>query len=164
MNSPSTAQPCASSRWAATAESTPPERPTMMRHEGSTMSLTLHSSEKGDDAYVVYPAGSLSSDTAPDLERLLDELIAKEPRLIVLDLNQLKYISSAGIRVLLKAKKDLKGCGGSLSFMHLQPPIRKVFDIINALPSLQIFASIQELDDYLDSMQREAGAGPADRL
>lgn len=87
---------------------------------------------------------------------MLDALIGNGPRLIVLDLRDLDYVSSAGIRVFLKAKKDLKQAQGKLSFMHLQPPIRKVFDIINALPSLRIFASVQELDDYLDAMQRDA--------
>jgi hypothetical protein len=40
--------------------------------------------------------------------------------------------------------------------MHLQPQIRKVFDILNALPTLQVFTSIQELDAYLDAMQKAA--------
>jgi hypothetical protein len=31
-----------------------------------------------------------------------------------------------------------------------------VFDILNALPSLKVFASIQELDTYLDAMQKKA--------
>ncbi|NLI33918.1 MAG: hypothetical protein GX422_14245 [Deltaproteobacteria bacterium] len=39
--------------------------------------------------------------------------------------------------------------------MNLQPQIKRVFEIINALPSLQIFSSIQELDDYLTEMQRQ---------
>jgi anti-sigma B factor antagonist len=38
--------------------------------------------------------------------------------------------------------------------MHLQPQIKKVFDILNALPTLQVFASIQEMDEYLDAMQK----------
>jgi hypothetical protein len=38
-------------------------------------------------------------------------------------------------------------------FINLQPQIKKVFDILNALPSLKVFASIQELDGYLDAMQ-----------
>ncbi|MGD2270109.1 MAG: hypothetical protein PVI06_06895 [Desulfobacterales bacterium] len=47
--------------------------------------------------------------------------------------------------------------------MNLQPQIKKVFDIINALPSMQIFASIEELDEYLDAIQKKAtrGASPS---
>ena len=39
--------------------------------------------------------------------------------------------------------------------MNLQPPIQKVFDILKAIPSLKVFASIQELDRYLDLMQKK---------
>jgi hypothetical protein len=38
--------------------------------------------------------------------------------------------------------------------MNLQPQIKKVFDIVNALPSMKIFASVDELDDYLDAIQK----------
>lgn len=128
------------------------------------MSLNVTHAARGEDAFVVYPAGSLSSDTAPELENTLSDLIARGPRLIVMDLEQLDYISSAGIRVLLKAKKELRENAGRLSFMNLQPPIKKVFEIINALPSLQVFASVQELDDYLDAMQRSVGSNESARI
>jgi hypothetical protein len=45
-------------------------------------------------------------------------------------------------------------------FINLQPQIKKVFDILNALPSLKVFASIQELDGYLDAMQTRAQSDP----
>ena len=38
--------------------------------------------------------------------------------------------------------------------MNLQPQIQKVFDILKAIPSLKVFASIGELDKYLDTMQK----------
>jgi hypothetical protein len=41
-------------------------------------------------------------------------------------------------------------------FAHLQPQIRKVFDILSALPTLKVFTSIEELDKYLDTMQKAA--------
>jgi hypothetical protein len=43
--------------------------------------------------------------------------------------------------------------------MDLQPQIKKVFDIIGAPPSVQIFASIAELDEYLDVMQKRVARG-----
>jgi hypothetical protein len=39
--------------------------------------------------------------------------------------------------------------------LNLTPPVRKVFEIIDALPSLSVFGSIAELDDYLDHMQAQ---------
>ena len=44
--------------------------------------------------------------------------------------------------------------------MNLKPQIKKVFEIINALPELNVFRSIEELDAYLDKMQKkEMGRG-----
>ena len=43
--------------------------------------------------------------------------------------------------------------------MNLQPQIRKVFDIIQALPSLNVFESVEELDQYLAEMQRKVREG-----
>ena len=68
---------------------------------------------------------------------------------------EVDYLSSAGIRVILKTKKALKTQGGKLVFMHLQPQIRKVFEIIEALPSMRVFKNIEEMDDYLDRMQKQ---------
>jgi anti-anti-sigma regulatory factor len=55
----------------------------------------------------------------------------------------------------LKAKKALKKNEGKVILVHLQPQVKKVFDIIKALPTMTVFTSIEELDDYLDKMQRK---------
>ena len=43
--------------------------------------------------------------------------------------------------------------------MNLQPQIRKVFDIVSALPTMQVFKNIEELDEYLDVMQKKVKSG-----
>ena len=78
---------------------------------------------------------------------------------MVLDLKDLEYLSSAGVRVILKTREAMKKVNGKLVFMNLQPQIRKVFDIINALPSMQVFKSIEELDEYLDAIQKKVKMG-----
>jgi anti-anti-sigma regulatory factor len=49
----------------------------------------------------------------------------------------------------------LKESGGKIVLLNLQPQIREVFDIIKALPCEQIFSSIEEMDEYLDCMQKK---------
>jgi anti-sigma B factor antagonist len=121
------------------------------------MSLTVSSTEKMARAFVVSPVGSLDSNTYGVLEKKIEYLLNDgQAQLMTLDMAGVEYISSMGVRVILKAQKALKQRGGSLTMMNLQPQIRKVFEIINALPSLQIFASIQELDNYLAEMQRQS--------
>ena len=70
-------------------------------------------------------------------------------------MKHVEYLSSVGVRVILKAKKMLKKQGGSIVLVHLQPQIQKVFEIMQILPSMPVFASIEELDQYLDQMQRK---------
>ena len=99
-------------------------------------------------------AGTLDGNTAPQLEKALSPLLDSVHHL-VFDLADLKFISSAGIRVLLKARKELKASNGSFAMKNLQPQIQKVFEIIGALPGVSIFKSEQELDAYLAAMQRK---------
>jgi len=103
--------------------------------------------------FVVKLDGSLDTATAPELERLLGPVLAGESRDLVFDLERLKFVSSAGLRVFAVARRRLKERGGQTAFVHLQPQIREVFEIIKALPGVAIFKDIQELDDYLAARQ-----------
>jgi len=98
--------------------------------------------------------GSLDTSTAPDLERQLAPILASPIKDLVFDLAQLKFISSAGLRIFANARKQLKERGGQASFVHLQPQIQEVFDIIKSLPGVAIFKDIAELDRYLAARQR----------
>jgi anti-sigma B factor antagonist len=123
--------------------------------------LTVVSEQGTAGIHIVRPAGSLDSNTSPILEDHLAGLRRDGVTAFVLDLKGLNYISSAGVRVVLVAKKVMKAAGGDVMLMNLQPQIRKVFDIIQALPSLSVFESVAELDRYLAGIQkkvREEGA------
>jgi anti-anti-sigma factor len=119
------------------------------------MGLTVTSKEQRIGVFTVYPVGSLDSNTFQVLEKKIHMLKEGSPKAVVLDLKDLTYISSAGIRVILATKKALKAIGADLYMTHLQPQIRKVFDIIKAAPTLSIFGNVEELDAYLDRMQQE---------
>ncbi|MCX6926629.1 MAG: STAS domain-containing protein [Verrucomicrobia bacterium] len=98
--------------------------------------------------------GSLDSATSPELERQLAPVLASPIKHLVFDLAQLKFISSAGLRVFQTARKQLKERGGQASFVHMQPQIQEVFEIIKALPGVAIFKDMAELDRYLAARQR----------
>ena len=100
--------------------------------------------------------GALNTDTAPDFEQRLQEVIDGAYQLTVLDMRDLEYISSAGLRVIFKAAKQTKAEGRRLAAANRKPHIDKVFEILKALPDMAVFANDQELDDYLDSMQQKA--------
>ncbi|MBA4393546.1 MAG: anti-sigma factor antagonist [Desulfobacca sp.] len=126
------------------------------------MSLTIRSTEKIPGVFILYPVGRLDSNSYSVLEKKIDYLLGVgQARHLTLDMTGVDYISSMGVRVVLKAHKDLKQKGGLLSMMNLQPQIEKVFEIIKALPSMRIYNSIQELDDYLTEMQKQTLTKPS---
>ncbi|HWH70437.1 MAG TPA: STAS domain-containing protein [Candidatus Sulfotelmatobacter sp.] len=98
--------------------------------------------------------GSLDTATAPELERQLAPVLTENIRQLVFDLSQLKFISSAGLRVIAATRKRLQERGGRLSCVNLQPQIQEVFDIIKALPGIAIFKDYAEMDAYLAARQR----------
>ena len=72
-------------------------------------------------------AGRLDTTTAPELEAVVDNSLTGVQEL-VLDMEALEYISSAGLRVILKAQKMMVG-KGSMKLIHVNDTIMEVFDI-----------------------------------
>ena len=71
--------------------------------------------------------GRLDTSTAPALESAVDGCIAGVQELI-LDCAALEYVSSAGLRVILKAQKQMNA-QGSMKLTGVNETIMEVFDI-----------------------------------
>ncbi len=71
--------------------------------------------------------GRLDTVTAPDLEKELKEFIDDTTEL-VLDFNDLEYISSAGLRVLLSAQKVMNK-QGSMKLVNVSDSIMEIFEV-----------------------------------
>ncbi len=120
------------------------------------MPLKVKSTTRGPGVFIVSPIGSIDANSYNVLDEKMDEILKQSPDVIIFDMEFADYISSTGIRVLLKTKKALKETDGRMVFTNLQPQIQKVFDILKAIPTLKVFVSIEELDNYLDVMQKAA--------
>ena len=105
-------------------------------------------------AITVKLTGSLDTATAPELERQLAPVLSGTAKDLVFDLAQLKFISSAGLRIFSMARKQLKERGGQASFVNMQPQIQEVFEIMKSLPGVAVFKDVAELDRYLARRQR----------
>jgi anti-anti-sigma factor len=119
------------------------------------MSLEIKTTQKALNAHVVSCTGRLDTESAPLLEKEVRRLLDLKTQVLALDLEQLSYMSSAGVRVLMIAHKGMKELGGKVALLRLQPQIRKVLEIIQALPEQKIFKDMTELDVYLDRMQKK---------
>ncbi|MBM3851963.1 MAG: STAS domain-containing protein [Verrucomicrobia bacterium] len=102
-------------------------------------------------------SGSLDTATAPELEKQLAPVYAGKAKDLVFDLGDLHFISSAGLRVFGAARKVFSGRGGQVSFVNLQAQVRRVFEIIEALPGIGIFRDDAEMDRYLASQTGQYG-------
>ena len=119
------------------------------------MNLMVTSKQKMDGVYMISPSGRLDTGTYGALEERVEVILREKPHTLVFDMEKLDYISSMGVRVIAKAQRAMKADNGRVVLLNLQPQIQKVFDIIKALPSQQVFSNTRELDDYLDRMQRQ---------
>jgi anti-sigma B factor antagonist len=119
------------------------------------MGLEIEVTEVGNGGRCLALRGRLDTQTAPILDERVGRVLESATALLF-DLEGLEYISSAGIRVLVKTRKVLEARGGGMAVARLQPPVRRVLDILKALPSIDVFATDAEMDAYIDSMQRRA--------
>ena len=71
-------------------------------------------------------SGRVDTVTAPELEAGLK---FGEATSVVLDLGDVPYMSSAGLRLLLAAHKTMLGKGGELQIANVQSTVREVLDI-----------------------------------
>ncbi len=101
-------------------------------------------SRKEKDAVVVFVKGRLDAGSSPELEKEIEKLIAGEEKHLILDMAELSYISSAGLRVILAGTKKLKSKGGSLSVASLGSVVKEVFEVSGFNSIIPIFASADE--------------------
>ena len=97
--------------------------------------MTIEKVLDGENAKIIV-AGRLDTQTAPDLEKEIDEVISNIKEL-TFDMNGLDYISSAGLRVILKAQK-IMNTKGTMKLVGVNDSIMEVFDITGFLDILTI--------------------------
>ncbi|MCW0209656.1 STAS domain-containing protein [Achromobacter veterisilvae] len=100
--------------------------------------------EKIGEVLVVSPEGQINSANAASIESDLLAHVEKGESRFVLDLSNLNYISSAGLRVVLVLAKRLKQGAGALVLCALQPHVREVFDISGFLAILTVVDTRQD--------------------
>lgn len=89
-----------------------------------------------NDAVTLIVSGRLDTQTAPELENELDSILFGLKELIF-DMTNLEYVSSAGLRVILKAQKAMNA-QGSMKLTGVNDNIMEVFDITGFLDILTI--------------------------
>ena len=97
--------------------------------------MTIEKKINGETATLIV-SGRLDTQTAPELENELDAILA-ELKDLTFDMTNLEYVSSAGLRVILKAQKAMN-TQGAMKLTGVNDSIMEVFDITGFLDILTI--------------------------
>lgn len=101
-------------------------------------------SKEQDGATILALAGRLDGATAPELEASCMRRIESGTKRLVLDLGQLEYVSSAGLRVILMATKRLRAAGGALAACGARGVVQEVFTISGFGSLIPITGTLEE--------------------
>lgn len=105
--------------------------------------MDLQTKTEGN-ATVVTLSGRLDAVTAPEYEKRIRELIDSGNIHIVVDFEQLDYISSAGLRGLLLMVKLLNAKGGKTCLANVKGNVRSVFDMCGFCSVFKMENSVAE--------------------
>jgi anti-sigma B factor antagonist len=92
--------------------------------------------------------GRLDSNTSQGFEKKIFQAIDDGSKNMIIDFKNLEYISSAGLRVILKATKALKREEGKMMLCDMQDYVKEVFEIAGFDSFLPI---VSTMDDALQA-------------
>ena len=99
---------------------------------------------KQNDVSIFKLTGRLDSNTSPGLEQKLATAMENGAKNMILDFENLDYISSAGLRIILKTTKDLKRADGRIILCSMQNYVKEVFEIAGFDSFLPIVPSLDD--------------------
>lgn len=88
--------------------------------------------------------GRVDSDTAPELEDALTKLLQDNRNKIVLNLQDVDYMSSAGLRAMVKAYQTAKKSGGDVRLAAVSIPVEVILRTVGMMQMLQMYPTDQE--------------------
>jgi anti-sigma B factor antagonist len=84
--------------------------------------------------HVISVQGELDLNAAPDLKETVDASIEAGATTLVVDLNEVTFIDSTAIGVLMAARERLRRSGGSLDVLCAEPHVLRVLEIVGLVP------------------------------
>ena len=110
------------------------------------MQFETHKVQEGT---VLTISGRMDAVTAPEIEKGLSALVDGGEKRLIIDLKDLEYISSAGLRSLLVLAKRLKREEGNMVFTNLQGHVMEVFKISGFYSLFTVFNSVDDALGWL---------------
>jgi anti-anti-sigma factor len=94
------------------------------------------------DQIVFFVSGRMDAESTPQFEQNCKAWIAEGHTTLVVDLGELAYVSSMGLRGFLSIAKTLQGKGGALRICRLTGLVKQVFEITGMLRVFPVYESV----------------------
>jgi anti-sigma B factor antagonist len=95
-------------------------------------------------AHVVTAVGSMDALTSADFSGFVSGQIEQGKHQLVVDLSQVDYMSSAGLRAILAGLKEARQLGGDLRLAAAQPGVEKILKLSGFMSILKVYTSVEE--------------------
>ena len=92
--------------------------------------MTIWQNQLSGGIHLVGVSGRLDQTQTPDLEQQFDELLAAGHHRIVVDMSDVTYINSGGLRCLVTAWRKAKRQGGNVVLTGLKERVNEVFSMV----------------------------------
>jgi anti-anti-sigma factor len=109
-------------------------------NKGSLMKI-VH--QEKDGVICLQIEGRLDAESAQEAETTVRDVLKQGSRRMLFDLSQMEYISSAGLRVILMAVKELRNKQGKVVLCGLTPYVKEIFDVSNFSSIIPITDSVE---------------------
>ncbi len=106
------------------------------------MEFGIANTKQGQYA-VIAVRGEIDAATAPQLRQAIDELVSSGETQLVLDLQDVQFLDSSALSVLVAGLRQLQAEGGNLSLVCTKPRILQVFRITNLEEIFTIHDSLE---------------------
>jgi anti-anti-sigma factor len=88
------------------------------------------------DTHVIELAGELDLTTADEVDREIRRVEFTSAHVIAIDLHDVSFIDSTGLRVVLQAQRRSDNLGGRLAIIKAAEPAQRLFDICGVAPTM----------------------------
>lgn len=97
-----------------------------------------------EDVTLLLLTGQLDTATAPELERSLNSALMKRKFKLIIDLNKVDYISSAGWGIFISQIKRIRGQRGDLVLVGMNAEVTQVFELLEFNSILKSFPNVEK--------------------
>jgi anti-anti-sigma factor len=93
--------------------------------------------------------GRLDADSSPEAEKVVKDALGEQTDRILFDLGQMEYLSSAGLRVLLSAAKEMRRREGKIVLCSLNEFVKEIFEVSGFQSLIPITDTVESGIDVL---------------